>query len=1065
MTKFVTEHELKNNKVFPEVSPRLNLLKLEEEILQYWEDNNTFQRRVELNEKSSKVYSFIDGPITANNPMGLHHVWGRSLKDLIQRYWSMKGFKQRFQNGFDCQGLWIEVEVEKSLGLDSKKSIEEFGLEEFSNKCKMRLEKYSNLITQQSLRLGQWMHWDNSYYTHSDTNISYIWYFLKKCYEKGWLIKGNLPMPWCVRCGTSLSQHEQHDAYKEVTHTAVYLKFELLTESNKGTNEYLLVWTTTPWTLTANTAVAVNPTLMYSKVKQNNETYYLAENLLSILTDEYEQLEVVLGKELLNRKVKSPFSDLSAQKGVNHRTIEWLEVSSEEGTGFVHIAPGCGLEDHELSKKFDLAVLSPIDDFGVFSADFDYFNELSVSDASLKAIELLKERNLLYKTEQYKHRYPTCWRCHEELVFRLVSEWFIDCEEIRPQLKAAVKKVKWEPKFYEKRMQDWLTNMGNWCISRKRYWGLPLPFFECKKCNELIIIGSKDELLERAVEGTENLTELHRPWIDEVKIKCTKCSEKVSRITEVGDCWLDAGIVPFSTLQYLEDKDYWKTWYPIKAVCEMREQIRLWFYSLLFMSVTLEGKAPYKQVIVHEKVHDKEGRPMHRSWGNAIWFSEAVEKMGADVMRWAFAKQPLTHVMNFGYKTENEVKPFFMTIWNVYSFFATSANLDEFVPKKNNTNKPRTLLDKWLLSKLNQLVMSVRKYLDKALFHKATEELEQFVELLSTWYIRRSRRRFWKEEHSLDKLSAYNTLFTTLVTLCKLLGPIVPFFSDALYQNLTKNVAKDFPESVHLCDYPKVRKTLVDNELNSEMDIVLEVVRLGRSARNQSKVKLRQPLSELLIWCRNQSTSQILKKFKNELLAELNVKKLRFIKNPEKYLDLSLKPNYQILGPHLKTKVQVVNELLQQLNQKEIMNAYYNENQLLELQLPDEKEKIAFVLNQDLILQAKPIGEHSVAVSNDFAVALDTQLTDELQLEGLARDFVRIVQAQRKKEKFQVNDKIVIYYWTDKLLVNAIERFNDYIKAETLASKLSLKSKKDDMVELKMGQQKFYLTIKRTKDK
>jgi isoleucyl-tRNA synthetase len=427
-------------------------------------------------------------------------------------------------------------------------------------------------------------------------------------------------------------------------------------------------------------------------------------------------------------------------------------------------------------------------------------------------------------------------------------------------------------------------------------------------------------------------------------------------------------------------------------------------------------------------------------------------------MRWAFAKQPLTHVMNFGYKTENEVKPFFMTIWNVYLFFATSANLDGFNPKKNNTHKPRTLLDKWLLSKLNQLVTSVRKYLDKALFHKATDELEQFVELLSTWYIRRSRRRFWKEDHSLDKLSAYNTLYNTLVTLCQLLAPFVPFFSDAVYQKLTKNVTRDYPESVHLCKYPSVKKSLVDNELNAEMDIVLEVVKLGRAARNQSKVKLRQPLSDLLVWCRNQNTNQVLKKFKSELLAELNVKKIRFIKNPEKYLDITLKPNYQVLGPQLKTQVQTVNDFLLKLNQDQIMKAYYSQNQALELLLPGRKETLSLILNEDIFMLAKPVGEHTVAVSKDFAVALDTQIDNDLFLEGIARDFVRVVQSQRNKENYHVNDKIVIYYSADKQVKEAIENFSEYIKTETLAVEILIANKKAELKEFKIGQ--FVLSFK-----
>ncbi|MCK5047225.1 MAG: class I tRNA ligase family protein, partial [Candidatus Heimdallarchaeota archaeon] len=496
------------NQLFPEVTSSLDLLALELDVLEFWETNKVFEKLVDKNNQSTKHYSFIDGPITANNPMGLHHAWGRSIKDLIQRYWAMKGYEQRFQNGFDCQGLWVEVEVEKDLGLNSKKAIEEFGLENFSNKCKERIDHYSSLITKQSKRLGQFMDWENSYYTHTDTNISYIWYFLKKCHENGWIIKGNFPMPWCTRCGTSLSQHEQHDSYKEMQHKAVFTKFPLVSQQKKEQEKsYLLVWTTTPWTLTANTAVAVHPNLNYCKVVKDKEILYLVESKLSLLNGDYKVLDVFPGKELLGLKYESPFNHLSAQKGVKHRVIEWIEVSGEEGTGFVHIAPGCGAEDYELSKIHKLAIISPIDDYGIFLKEFDEFQGLFVTETSEEVVESLRKRGLLLKTEEFTHRYPTCWRCHEELVFRLVQEWFIDSEHIRPLLKEATTKVEWVPSFYGKRMIDWLNNMGNWCISRKRYWGLPLPFFECKSCGELTVIGTKEELFEKAVDGLDNLKE------------------------------------------------------------------------------------------------------------------------------------------------------------------------------------------------------------------------------------------------------------------------------------------------------------------------------------------------------------------------------------------------------------------------------------------------------------------------------------------------------------------------------------------------------------------------------
>ncbi|MBK5113357.1 MAG: isoleucine--tRNA ligase [Candidatus Heimdallarchaeota archaeon] len=1055
-----------NKQLFPEVTSSLDLITLELEVLEFWEKNKVFEKLVEQNSKSTKHYSFIDGPITANNPMGLHHAWGRSIKDLIQRYWAMKGYEQRFQNGFDCQGLWVEVEVEKDLGLNSKKAIEEYGLENFSNKCKERIDHYSKLITKQSKRLGQFMDWDNSYFTHTDTNISYIWYFLKKCHEKGWIIKGNFPMPWCTRCGTSLSQHEQHDSYKEMLHTAVFTKFPLESQLEKDHEKsFLLVWTTTPWTLTANTAVAVHPDLTYCKVLKDNEILYVVESKLSLLKDNYEVLDTFPGKELVGLKYESPFGYLTAQKDVKHRVIEWVEVSGEEGTGFVHIAPGCGAEDFELSKIHKLSTISPIDDYGIFLEEFDEFQGLFVTETSEKVVESLRKRNLLLKTEEFTHRYPTCWRCHEELVFRLVQEWFIDSEEIRPLLKEATTKVEWVPSFYGKRMIDWLNNMGNWCISRKRYWGLPLPFFECKSCGELTVIGTKEELLEKAVDGADNLQELHRPWIDKVKIKCPKCNKVVPKVTEVGDCWLDAGIVPFSTMKYLEDPEYWLKWFPTEAVCEMREQIRLWFYSLLFMSITLKGVPPYKRVVVHEKVHDKDGRAMHRSWGNAIWFAEAADKVGAEIIRWGSAKQQLSQTMNFGYHFEDELKPFFLTVWNVYSFFATFANLDQFKPDKKQTTtlKTKPYLDKWLLSKLTELIRQVRKNLDKMDFKNAALEIEQFVEQLSTWYLRRSRRRFWKHEDSDEKISGYLTLYETLLTLSKLLAPFVPFFSERLYQNLTKFANSDMPMSVHLCAYPKFTKSQYDKELNEKMVVVLDVVKLGRSARSASNFRLRQPLSEVVVWSKDKKLESVLKEFKNEIQTELNVKKLRFAKNPEKLLEFKLKLNYQVLGPKLRNQIGLLEGKIQDIDQKLVINAYYEKDQVLEVEIDPKKKPLKLVLHEDLILDALPLGERTIAVSEHFAVAIDTKITENLLQEGFARDLVRHIQNLRKTEGLKVTDKITTSYKTKEKLAEAITKYSDYICAETLTTKLLQKEKLTKGEKLVIQGEELILTISKNK--
>ncbi len=1045
--------------LFPPVDAELDLVKLEHEMLNFWSSQNVFKKFLTQNQSYQKKFSFIDGPITANNPMGLHHTWGRSLKDIIQRYWAMKGYAQRFQNGFDCQGLWIEVEVEKALGLNSKRAIEEYGLEQFSEKCKTRIRKFSAIITEDSKRLGQWMDWENSYFTHTDTNISYIWYFLKKCQEKGWLIKGHYPMPWCPRCGTSLSQHEQYDAYKQLTHTSVFVKFQL-DQTPTTEPEFLLVWTTTPWTLAANTAVAVNPTNTYCKVKQGNETFYLAKEALHILKGNYQLLSKVQGEELLGKHYLTPFKALPAQKKVQHVVVDWTDISAEEGTGFVHIAPGCGAEDYELGKRHNLEVLSPVDEFGVFFKEYGFLARLDTKAASKRVIEELQRRALLYKKEEYTHRYPTCWRCHEELIFRLVDEWFIDSTEIRPLLKKAIEKVEWVPNYYGKRMLDWLNNMGNWCISRKRYWGLPLPFFECPECNTLTVVGSKEELLERAIAGTEKLEELHRPWIDNVVINCPKCNAQVPKVKEVGDCWLDAGIVPYSTLKYLTEPHYWKQWFPADAVCEMREQIRLWFYSLLFISVTLTGEPPYKRVIVHEKVHDKDGRPMHRSWGNAIWFKEVVERMGADVMRWAFAKQPLHQVMNFGFYLEKEVKKFFLTIWNTYSFFSSLATLDKFNPVKQRLpeNYEPPLLDQWLLSSLNSLIKRVRENCDKAHFSQAIIDLETFVEKMSTWYLRRGKRRFWVSKMTQDKLSAYHTLYETLLTLTRLIAPFVPFFSEKLFQMLTANLRR-YPESVHLSSYPKTNRRKINVELEEKMAVVLSVVKLGRMTRSKANLRLRQPLKEFFVWCKKKQHETILQEFKKVIQEELNVKKLTIAKKPLQMLKFTVKPNYPVLGPKLKGKIKALEEALTTIPQAEIQKAFYQGNQLLEISTSAQEPPLKLKLNEDLLVNVLSEDQHAIATNDFFAVALDTKLTEELLFEAYARDIIRVIQTMRKELNLQLNNKIRIKVATDDFLWKLLEQFKTHITTETLAKEITRAKTEEVTKRIKVAKRELGLAI------
>ena len=774
---------------------------LEKEILDLWEREGTFANVVERN-RGGPTFSFMDGPITANGPAGVQHL-GRVLKDAFQRYKAMRGYDQRYQNGFDCQGLWVEVEVEKALGLNSKRDIEEYGLAEFAERCKERVAHFSEMQTEQSKRLGQWMDWDNDYYTFSDTNIEYIWGFLKEVQRRGWLYKGHRATQWCPRCGTSLSQHEQagEENYVELEHPSLFVRFPLVDREGQS----LVVWTTTPWTLPANVAAAVKPDAEYGRRENGDWVAF------DVFPDD-TFVEHVRGRELVGLHYRGPFDDLPAQQGVVHRVIPWDEVALDEGTGIVHIAPGAGAEDFELSRVHDLPVLTPIDESGRMLPGYGQLQGLTTTDVEKPVIEHLREYGLLVVQGTIVHRYPICWRCKTPLVFRVVDDWFISADEVRQPMLDANATVEWTPPQYGKRMDDWLRNMGDWNISRKRYFGLPLPFYPCG-CGQLNVIGSRAELEERATVGIEGLEELHRPWIDDVTISCESCGrEDVRRIVEVGDAWLDAGIVHFSTLGWnnptwiehgnatgaaagltgadLPDHAYWEKWFPADWVSEMREQIRLWFYSQCFMAVTLVGRQPYRSVLTYEKVYDENGRPMHKSWGNAIELNEALERMGADVARWLFCEQQPSQPLRFGYHMADDVKRRLLTFWNSVSFFITYANVDGFdSAAPAGELKP---LDRWLASRTAAFVRDATDAYERYWTPRVVEEFERFVDDLSNWYIRRSRRRFWEGD-----ATALRSLWDALTAALQVIAPVMPFLAEHLWRNL---VGED--ESVFLAGWP-----------------------------------------------------------------------------------------------------------------------------------------------------------------------------------------------------------------------------------------------------------------------
>ncbi len=1016
------------------VDSKVDFARQELETLDWWETHNIFNKLRDRN-RGGPRWSFLDGPITANNPMGVHHAWGRTYKDLFQRYHAMLGHELRYQNGFDCQGLWVEVEVERELGFTSKKDIEEFGLERFVELCKERVRKYAAIQTQQSIRLGYWMDWDNSYFTMSDENNYTIWHFLQMVHQRGWLRKGEDAMPWCPRCGTGISQHEMTEGYREIEDKSIFVALPL--EGRE--QEFLMVWTTTPWTLPANVAAAVAEDREYVAIEEGGKILYLMpEAIPRAFGRKYEPKIVrrLKGAEMVGWAYGGPFDELPAAAGVEHRVIPWREVSAEEGSGIVHIAPGCGQEDHELGRKFGLAVIKPIDEAGIYVAGFDWLTGQMAHDVAGGVIANLKEKKLLIRQEQYRHRYPHCWRCKTKLVYRTVTAWYIVMDELRHQIMEVAKQIQWMPEFGLDRELDWLTNMSDWMISKKRYWGLALPIYECSGCGTVTVIGSREELQEKAVSGWEDFEghTPHRPWVDAVEIGCPQCSAAVSRITDVGNPWLDAGIVSFSTMHYNDDRAYWEKWFPADFITEsFPGQYRHWFYCLLAMSTVLENKPPFKRVLGHALVKDSKGRDMHKSEGNAIWFDEAADKMGVDVMRWMYAAQNPEHNLLFGYNVADEVRKKLLTLWNSYSFFVTYASLDEFDPGRHSVpHGERPEIDRWMTAKTQQLVRSAWEAYEGYRTDRLMRAADSYLEGLSNWYIRRNRRRFWKSANDRDKYAAYSTLHESLVTLVQVLAPVVPFVTEVIYRNLVCSLDDGAPQSVHLCSFPEYRADLMDQDLVREIDSLVQVVALARSARNKANLKIRQPLSEVVV----SGDARVLlavEKNRKQLLEELNIKSLRTDLPATSFIRRGIQPNLPLLGPRLGKMVGAVIKALEE----KLAAGHIPEKVIGRSAVTIEVEGEAVTLEpEEILVNEDGVPPYVAATSRDLAVGINTELTDELLQEGTVRDLIRQVQNMRKEADLRVEERILVEITGDGHLSRSLQRFEGYFLAEVLGTRL-----------------------------
>lgn len=1110
---------------------------MERDILRFWDTHRIFHK-LRARNTDGPHWSFLDGPITANNPMGVHHAWGRSLKDMYQRYHAMNGQALRYQNGFDCQGLWVEVEVEKSLGLQTKREIRDFGIENFVRACKERVLTFASRQTEQSIRLGYWCDWDDpkvllalrdaladgdreitvtlpsglketaraseivrklgsaayggSYFTFSDENNYTIWGFLKKCHDEGFIYRGHDVMPWCGRCGTGLSQMEVAEGRRITTHTSVFVRFPIKGQEHAA----LLVWTTTPWTLTSNVAVAVNPQMTYLKVRHGDWTYYVGKGnfehdrvqdlqvegkhethkLPSIRTilkgsGGVEVLEELSGRDLLGLTYTGPFDELPAQNtpgglspygttgegrsaAESHRVIAWSEVSEAEGTGLVHIAPGCGAEDQQLGHENNLPFIAPLDESAVFTDAFGPFTGLNASSVADQVVAALKSTGFLVAKERYPHVYPHCWRCKQELVFRPVDEWFIRMDW-RDRIQRVVPTIKWIPPDGEARELDWLRNMHDWMISKKRFWGLALPIWTCSACEHFMVIGSREELQKKAVEGWDVFegNSPHRPYLDAVKIKCEKCGALASRIEDVGNPWLDAGIVPFSTMRYSTDRAYWQKWFPADLVLEsFPGQFRNWFYSMLAMSAMIDGRAPFKALLGHALVRDARGEEMHKSKGNSIAFDDAAEALGAEVMRYIYTEQKTAQNLNFpdlkptgnaGQTIDGEARRKLLTFWNCYSFFVMYATADDWKPA-GSPPRPTNELDRWVLSRLQRLVEAANSAFQNFEQYRLTEAFQEFDEEFSNWYLRRSRRRFWASDNE-----AYQTLYTVLTTVIRVMAPSLPFLTEEIYQNLVRSVDPEAPESVHLTTYPKVDASLVDEALEKNIEAVIRLKNLALHLRTQSKVKIRQPLSTLQVRPRDEADRKVLENpdYAAQILEEANIKQLALVEDETKLVKVRLKPDAKKIGPRAGKYLKAISQALEQaapgVNKVEV------EGQTFEL-APDE-----------IIVSFEGPETLKCSLEQGTFMALDTTLTPELLQEGVARDFNRLVQDQRKTLGLDISDRIVVEYSASEKLTEAIAAHQDYLRGELLAERLEASAAQNGGAKLSLAGEDIFVTITR----
>lgn len=1000
---------------------------MEKDVMKLWEEKDVVQKNFDMN-KDGKYFTFYDGPPTANGKPHVGHIITRVMKDLIPRYKVMKGYRVLRKAGWDTHGLPVELEIEKKLGISGKPEIEKYGVEKFIKECKSSVFSYVNMWEDMSKKIGYWIDMDNPYVTYHNEYIESVWWALKQMWDKDLLYKGHKIVPYCPRCGTGLSSHEVAQGYKDVKEATAFTKFKVKGETNK----YILAWTTTPWTLPSNVALAVNKKYDYAEVIVNGEHLILAHDLLGVLGAEYELVKQFKGEYLLGMEYEQLFPFYTPEKKAFY-VIHGDFVTLTDGTGIVHIAPAYGEDDNLVGKKNDLPLINLVDAEGKFIDCVEPWAGMPVKKADPKILEYMAETGSLFKSEKFTHSYPHCWRCDTPLLYYPKESWFVRMSSLRDKLLKYNDQINWYPdNIRTGRFGKFLENVIDWGISRDRYWGTPLPIWECE-CGHRECIGSVEELKKKGINVPENI-ELHKPYVDGVALKCEKCGHEMKRTGEVIDCWFDSGSMPFAQYHYpFENKEVFETNFPAQFISEAVDQTRGWFYTLLAISTAVFDTNPFENCVVLGHVLDKHGLKMSKHKGNVVDPFTVIENQGSDATRWHFytASAPWLPTRFSEDDVAETQRKFLSTLWNVYSFYVLYAELDKFDATKYEDFVSGNIMDKWIMSRLNTLVKSVDEDLNNYRITQAALAIEEFTDELSNWYVRRNRSRYWAEELTDDKVGAYVTLHRVLVTLCQVAAPFVPFMTEEIYQNLVVSLNPKAPESIHLLMWPQYNEGAVDKALEKDMDIAYRLVKLGRSARNAANIKNRQPLSEILV-----STSAIPEYYGDIIKDELNIKKIEFGSDLSKYVNFEIKPNLPVLGKAYGKMIPGIRKEIASNNQMELAQAIQAGN-VVTINVDGTEIELN---RENLLITMQGLEGFAFAGEGQMGVVLDTHITEKLKEEGHVREIISKVQNMRKESGFEVADKINLYVAHNEMLAEIIKKFADTIKRETLTVNITFET-------------------------